>query len=177
MEYDDGFEILIPDVAPRNHLPSGDFAPGNKCNKSKPKQAGEIVAAHSTDLYRDSKGRILPGNNKHTIARGTRILDLKNAMLDAVSVQDMIDIMKEAKAMALNRELGPKLQLEAMTFYRDTVIGKPQNEFYLEKHSTSQKVTIDYSKLSTDDLRQLETTLQKTQVIEAVEYKGDSAVS
>lgn len=151
------------------------FKPGNKFNPTDyyTKKPDEHITINDKDEYKDSKGRWLPGCSPAVKRQSPKMAELKKAAVEAQSVEDYIAIIEEVKYIIFNREYGPKIQLQAAKFWRDSMIGLPTQELLIEKHSTSVKTTIDYSKYSEQELRDLERLTQKATIVDAVaiEYK------
>jgi len=126
-------------------------------------------------IERDAKGRLLPGSKlakKPTIqdeAYAETIADKRKAILAAVTPEMIQEAVADIFNSAMNAEGYAKVQLWQL-FFAQTV-GPPPKQVAIETTNRSFKQSIDYSKLTSEELALLQSMEAKVQVID-VEASG-----
>lgn len=163
----------------------GRFVKGSKVNARK---EGEEVVPNEKYPHLSQRGHFLPGKNYHSrylaLAElekgGNKVLTLKRALLEAVHPEQVERTINRLWRLTVDESLPPSVALQAMQLFFDRCIGRPPKEISIEKHEYTQQVSasVDLSKLSEDDLRQMQGILEKAEqptMIEAQVTEGDAS--
>jgi hypothetical protein len=93
---------------------------------------------------RDMQGRWMPGNS----GRGNHVTSLKTALREAVTVQDVCEIMDVLVGMA------KKGNLEAIRLFFDRIFGRvPDKPIFT--FEDNRQVAVQLTNLSTEELKQM----------------------
>jgi pyruvate-formate lyase len=122
---------------------------------------GRAIIPSPTQPGRDIHGRALPGYSP-IYMYSERLQKLKLALLDSVTAEQVQAVINELREICMDRE--HPHQLSAIALFLNQVIGKPAQHVLVDKQTTHQ-VKIDYSKLPTEKLLQLQNILQDTPTV------------
>lgn len=144
----------------------GKFLKGHKCLNDHHVKEGEIRQVNSLFPWRDSKGRFLPGSIVPPNSPAPeQVYELKKALVNAVHPKQIRKTIQKLWMMTVSDEYTPEINLSAMTLFFDRVLGKPPKEIFSTStsHVQTANVNLDLSRVSDDDLRTMQTILEKTQ--------------
>jgi hypothetical protein len=114
----------------------------------------EAIIPHPLYPGRDIKGRTIDGS----LALPAKVMELKAAIYEAVSPEQIQEVITELRKLCLPGEHGPAIQLNAMNLFFDRVIGKASQEVLVHKTQTNT-VKVDFAKLPTARLQELHAIL------------------
>jgi hypothetical protein len=130
---------------------------------------------------RDKKGRWLPGHKPYTPtisdvptsdeeyrlvtrANPEKVFKLKDAILKSTSETKLQSLMNDLYDTAMFDQ-DSKTKTLAKRLYLEFVVGKATQQLNIERHEVETKVNIDLTKLTEQELEDMERLMKKTQPI------------
>ena len=93
-------------------------------------------------------------------------------MVEAVKPEQVKEIIEELRRLCLDRN-APNVQLHAIALFLDRVMGKPSQQILVDRTET-HTVKMDFSKLPTEKLLQLQDILQDSGTVIDVQPEADA---